>query len=87
LNAKGLCLNRLGRYSEEMKCYAKALEIDPKNADTWQNKALVEDTLGLRNEAAKSYRKFIEIAPAQYSHQVQSAAQRLKQLEKNSLFI
>ncbi|MFQ5862912.1 MAG: tetratricopeptide repeat protein, partial [Candidatus Brocadiales bacterium] len=35
---KGVALGQLGRDQEAIKCYDKALEIDPKYAKAWYNK-------------------------------------------------
>jgi tetratricopeptide (TPR) repeat protein len=39
---KGVVLRVLERYEEAIRCYDKALEIDPKNADALNNKASVK---------------------------------------------
>ena len=37
---KVLALYNLGKYEEAIKCYDKAIEIDPNYADAWNNKGL-----------------------------------------------
>ena len=54
-NNKGLALNSLGKYDEAIKCYDKAIEIDPDDADTWNNKGLALNSLGNDDEAKKCY--------------------------------
>ncbi|MEG3057262.1 MAG: tetratricopeptide repeat protein [Methanoculleus sp.] len=46
-NNKGTALANLGRYDEAIRCYDRALEIDPKDADVWK----VIDNLGRYDEA------------------------------------
>ena len=76
-----MCSAALGRHKEAINCYDQALAIDPRHAVAWYNKARSEDALGRRREAALSYRKFIELAPAQYAQAVAQARQRLLELE------
>ena len=37
--SKGDVLNRLGRYEDAIRCYDKALKLDPQDARAWYNKA------------------------------------------------
>jgi len=60
---KGLALYFLGKYEEAIKCYDKAIEIDPNDADVWNNKGDSMDSLGKYEEAITSYDKAIEIDP------------------------
>jgi tetratricopeptide (TPR) repeat protein len=82
---KGFALDDLGRREEAINCYDQALAIDPRYAEAWYNKALSEDALGRGRDAALSYRKFIELAPAQYSQQIAHAWQRLVELESHGV--
>ena len=60
-NNKGLALNSLGRYDEAIKCYDKAIEIDPNDADAWNNKGLALNSLGNNDEAKKCYDRSREL--------------------------
>ena len=73
-------LAALGRQEEAIGCYDQALAIDPRYAEAWLNKALLEDASGRRREAALSYRKFIELAPPQDARQIAYARQHLAKL-------
>ena len=45
---KGFNLYSLGHVDEAIKCYDKALEINPQHANSWYHKALAEDKLNLK---------------------------------------
>ena len=60
---KGGALYFLGKYTEAIKCYDKAIEIDPDNPVVWNNKGLALDSLGKYDEAITSYDKAIKIDP------------------------
>jgi len=60
---KGDALYELGRYGEALKCYDKAIEINPNNTTAWNNKGFVLDELVRYEEALKCYDKAIEINP------------------------
>jgi len=60
---KGGALYFLGKYEEAIKCYDKAIEIDPNNSVVWNNKGLALYFLGKYDEAIKCYDKAIEIDP------------------------
>jgi tetratricopeptide (TPR) repeat protein len=49
------------RKDEAIKCYDKALEIDPKYANAWNNKGIFFNNLGRKDEALKAYEKALEI--------------------------
>ncbi|MGP8021422.1 MAG: tetratricopeptide repeat protein [Limisphaerales bacterium] len=82
---KGTALAALGRHDEALDCCNKALAIDLRFISAWSNKAILEDALGWRREAALSYRKFIEIATPQYAQRIAHARKRLQELEEGQL--
>lgn len=51
-------------YSEAIKCYDKAIELDPSNFDAWYSKGNVLGELGSYVEAIDCYDKAIEIDPS-----------------------
>ena len=53
LNAKGLALERLGKYDEAIKCYNRVMEIDANNTDAIYNKAHLMIDAGKYDEAAR----------------------------------
>lgn len=46
-----------------MKCYNRALELNPNFAFAWNNKAILLDQLGKNDEAVQCYHKALELAP------------------------
>jgi len=72
----------LGRHEEALVCFDKALELDPRYANAWYDKALVEYNLGRWQDAAHSYQQFLTLAPAQQNvKQLEYARQHLRELE------
>jgi tetratricopeptide (TPR) repeat protein len=60
---KGLSLFSIGRYSEALHCYDKALEINQDHFTAWNNKANVLDTIGEHDQALLCIDRAIEINP------------------------
>jgi tetratricopeptide (TPR) repeat protein len=61
---KGWALYLQGEYEEAIKCYDKALKIEPKNFITLNNKGLTLYVQGEYEEAIKCYDKALKIEPA-----------------------
>jgi Flp pilus assembly protein TadD len=57
------------------------LELRPRDAKAWYNKALAQDNSDRREDAVRSYRQFIALAQAQYAEQVAYAQRRIRELE------
>ena len=51
----------MGRLEEAVACYAKAVEIDPRDAAAWHNEGTVLNELGRHEEALACYEKALEI--------------------------
>jgi len=60
---KGLSLDSLGRPDEAMRCFDKALELDPSYANAWTNKGSGLSNLGRFEEAIRCFDKALELAP------------------------
>ena len=45
----------MGRYDEAVELYQKAIEIDPNDAGSWNNKGLALCRLGRHKEAIESF--------------------------------
>ena len=57
------CELYIGKREEDLKCYDKALELDPKNFHTWHNKGIALDELCRHEEALKCWDKILELEP------------------------
>ncbi len=62
-NNKGFSLNSLGRYEEAIRCYDRALAIDPRYANAWINKGAALWKLGCYDEAIGCYDRALDIEP------------------------
>ncbi|AKB43939.1 tetratricopeptide repeat protein [Methanosarcina vacuolata] len=58
---KGLAFYKLGRYEEAIIAYEKALEIDHKHIDSWNNKGIALYCLGRYEEALQAYDQSLKI--------------------------
>ncbi|MDP2937289.1 MAG: serine/threonine-protein kinase [Dehalococcoidia bacterium] len=60
---KGVSLHSLGRYDEAIRCYDRALELDPQYAAAWINKGNSLHSLGRYDEAIRCYDRALELDP------------------------
>ena len=60
---KGTSLSSLGRHDEALRCYDRALEIDPRYAMVWSNKGYTLHNLGRYVEAVACCDMALEIYP------------------------
>jgi serine/threonine protein kinase len=79
-NNKGSLLVAAGKFTEAIVQFSRAIENDASNETAWLSRATAEDRLGLRAEAAQSYKKFIELKPTQLGQHVEHARKRLREL-------
>jgi len=63
LALKGASLSSLGKYKEAIVCFNKVLEIDPRDAETWNNKGDALGTLGKYKEAIECYDTALKLNP------------------------
>jgi Tfp pilus assembly protein PilF len=63
LNATGLCLARMDRFDEALRCYDQALSLEPGFGQASFNRGWVLERLGETAEAAKSYTRAVELHP------------------------
>jgi tetratricopeptide (TPR) repeat protein len=59
----GRSYSLLQKHEEALKSYSKALDINPNDADAWNNKGLALESLGRLGDAIKSYTKALDIDP------------------------
>jgi tetratricopeptide (TPR) repeat protein len=62
-NDRGVDLYALDKYDEALKCYDKAIELDPQSSLAWNNKGSALFSQGKYDEAIQAYDRAIEIAP------------------------
>jgi tetratricopeptide (TPR) repeat protein len=55
LNNKGVALSRLGKYTEAIEVYDRALQLDPEYVSAWNNKGVVLSRLGKYAEAIEAF--------------------------------
>ena len=60
---RGFALNRLEDYENALQAFDKAIEIDPKRLDLWQNKAYSLTKMGRFVEVLKCYEMMTSIEP------------------------
>jgi tetratricopeptide (TPR) repeat protein len=63
LFTKGNELHNLGKYSEAIECYDKALEINPNLAGVWREKGVALHKLGRYSEAIKCFDRALKLYP------------------------
>lgn len=60
---KGICLNRLGRKDEALRCFDAAVEINPGYGEAWNNKGSVLDDFGRLEESLAAYERAVALNP------------------------
>ena len=63
LRHKGVSLGSLGRHEEAIRCYDKALELDPRDALAWNNKGISLGRLGRHQDAIRCCDKALGLDP------------------------
>jgi tetratricopeptide (TPR) repeat protein len=63
LQLLGVFHHRCRRYEVAMPYFAKAIELDPQNADNYNNLALCQSSVGRVDDAIQSLNKAIELNP------------------------
>ena len=79
---RGDSLRRSGRYEEAIKCYDKAIEIDPRDASAWKDKGDALRKLGRHEEAIHCYNNALALDPDfESAWQALVEAEQAKQVE------
>jgi len=71
---KGASLANLGRLEEAIRCYDRALEIDPQLVMAWNNRGVSLRRLGRPEEAIRCYDRALEIDPQHASAWINKGA-------------
>jgi len=66
-NNHGASLHLGGREKEAIRCYDKALELDPRHPLAWHNKGISLNSLGRYEEAIHCFDKALELDPTLYA--------------------
>ena len=77
---KGSLLFAQKKHGEALACFDEALALDPKLAYQWYNKGLAEDALGRPGAAVASFTKYMELAQANETDQVEYVRNRIQKL-------
>lgn len=81
---RGITLYNQGKYDEAIKCYDKAIELNPQAAEVWYNKGTVfSKNLSRYGEAIQCFDKAIELNP-QYIDAWYNRGQALKALGRTT---
>ena len=80
---KGYTLYSQGKYEEAIKCFDKALEINPQDAYAWCNKGNSLYSQGKYEEAIKCFDKALEINP-KFESAKDTKKMTMKQLSSNA---
>mmetsp|Transcript_35322 Transcript_35322/g.40099 ORF Transcript_35322/g.40099 Transcript_35322/m.40099 type:complete len:123 (+) Transcript_35322:1888-2256(+) len=59
----GLALSRVGRNSEALICYDRAIRVEPNNSTAYVNKGSILCSLGEYEEAIRSFDRAVELNP------------------------
>ena len=65
-NNEGWCLWQMGKYSEAIEVFKKALEESPNFADSLYNLGIIYRNLGRYREARDNFKLILKIAPDKY---------------------
>ncbi|MGJ4944236.1 tetratricopeptide repeat protein [Bradyrhizobium sp. HKCCYLS1011] len=66
LTALGTALLQQGRGAEALKAFEKAVELEPDNAERWQNLGLILAELQRNHEAILSFQHALQLAPGSW---------------------
>jgi tetratricopeptide (TPR) repeat protein len=58
---RGYALQQKGEYKQAWFYFTRAVALDPENPDLYNDKGLMEEYLGMKDEAEDSYRKALEV--------------------------
>ncbi len=70
-----------GQYGQAISDFTKALELNPKYAEAYYNKAVACEKVGRTKEAIEAYKSFLKHASPESSF-IEKARERIKELSK-----
>ncbi len=85
---KGWFLNKIGRSSEALVCFAQALVFEPQRVVTWENMANAYEEQGRIPEALAAYRKavaFLPVSAGGIKQQLGAEIERLAKIDQGQV--
>jgi len=59
----GIALGRIGKSADSVKCFDRAIELDPRSVEAWYNLGLALHALGRAQDELRCYDKALELKP------------------------
>jgi len=59
----GIALGRIGKGADSVKCFDRAIELDPRSVEAWYNLGLALHALGRAQDELRCYDKALELKP------------------------
>ena len=59
----GIALGRVGKSAESVKCFDRAIELDPRSVEAWYNLGLALHALGRHSDELRCYDRALSIRP------------------------
>lgn len=84
LCGKGSSLGASGQHSQALDYFERALAVEPMNAASLFGKAISEEMDGRLSDAAKTLRRFIEVAGPMYAGEIAAAKKHLADLDRRA---
>jgi tetratricopeptide (TPR) repeat protein len=59
----GIALGRIGKSADSVKCFDRAIELDPRSVEAWYNLGLALHALGRTQDELRCYDRALELKP------------------------
>jgi tetratricopeptide (TPR) repeat protein len=59
----GIALGRIGKSADSIKCFDRAIELDPRSVEAWYNLGLALHALGRSSDEVRCYDKALALKP------------------------
>ncbi len=81
---RGVGYCNLGLYNKSVQCHTKAIELNPRDAEAYNNRGTAYAKLGDIRKAIEDFKRFIGIAPPQYAEYVKIAKELIRELKQGT---